>query len=143
MGRDDWFNLLPNSDNQIFNRGLLSLHPWNIHVQVAMIEWLLDMLMDDGFEVCEVDEVTRFLVNDATDCDMHLVVVTMPIRMGTFAKYFEIFRCIPMLIPEFVGCVESRATGDGFIFVRVTKIREAPVLPLHHDCHYWSSWIYR
>ena len=116
MCGDDWFNLLPDSNDQIFNGSLLPFHPRDIHVQIAMIERLFHVFMDDRFEIRKVDKVSGSLVDDATNGDVQFIIMTVPIRMGTFAEYFEILRLIPILIPEFVGSVKTRSAGDGYLF---------------------------
>ena len=46
---DGAFEFLPDGDDQNLRRSALSLHEGHIDVQVPVIQWLLDMLLDDVF----------------------------------------------------------------------------------------------
>jgi hypothetical protein len=36
--------------------------------------------------------------------------------MGTLAENFKVLGFVPVVIPEFVRSIESRAAGDGYLF---------------------------
>ena len=109
---DGALELLPDGDDQNLRRSALSLHEGHIDVQVPVIQWLLDMLLDDVFQVLQIHAVARVLGRNPFHSHVQLIVVAMPIGVGAFAEHFEVFGLVPFVVPQLVGGIESGAAGD-------------------------------
>ena len=88
------------------------LHERHIDVQVPVIQWLLDMLLDDVFQVLQIHAVARVLGRNPLHRHVQLVVVAVPVGVGAFAEHFEVLGLVPFVIPQLVGGIESGAAGD-------------------------------
>ena len=101
--------LLPNRHDQILCRSEDTLHPGHIQVQVAVIQRLLYMLLDDVPQILEVHTIAGFCCRHTFDGNVHFVVVAVPIGIGTFPEDLEVPLLGPIVVPQFVGSIESGA----------------------------------
>ena len=73
----------------------------------------------DPDEILEFDQVhtkSRVRMRLTSDCDVQIVIVSVPIRICTFPESLYVSLIAPVVIPEFVRCVESGASGDVDLF---------------------------
>ena len=81
-----------------------------------MVKGLLDMLLDDGLQILEVNAIPRLLRGHPLEGHMQFVVVAMPGGVGALAKDLEIFLLGPVVVPQLVGGIETGAAGDVNVF---------------------------
>jgi hypothetical protein len=81
-----------------------------------VVQWILHLYLDDVPQILEVHAIARFLSRRTLYGDVELVIVAVPIGIGAFAEDFEVSLLGPIVVPQFVGGIESGAAGDVNVF---------------------------
>ena len=107
------YQLLPNQDNKVFSGWL---HPGrdevHVEIEVAVVEVIGDVRMDELAQFFHVHDKSGLRIGPTFHRDMQIIVVAVPVFVGTFAEGFPVFLFRPFWHPEFVGSIESFDTGD-------------------------------
>src|SRR5690606_717744 len=86
-----WFKPVENCNSKNLRRGQLTLHKTYVEVNIFVIKFAGDIGSDNGLKFFEVYNKTCFRIYLAFNRYKQFVVVTMPVRVGTFAKRFQVF----------------------------------------------------
>ena len=103
--------LLPDGLHQIFNGAQLVPHEINVQVQIFMVQLIYDPFLDDRTQFFDIIYKTGVRIRLTRDSDMEFKIVTMPIFVGTFAKYSLILRTTPGGIVQLVCRIEMFDSG--------------------------------
>jgi len=92
--------LLPKKHGQHLRRGLHVLwNEINVEVQVGMVHLVNDGTVDNPAQQLDIHDEASHGVGDAFHGDEKLVIVAMPVAVGTFAKGGEVLFLAPALHP--------------------------------------------
>jgi futalosine nucleosidase len=104
--------LLPDGNGQVFGRTHFALHKRHIQVQVLMIQLFYNMLINNLAQLFYIEHKTRIVAGLAFDCDIQLVIMTMPVGISAFAKNGFVLCCVPVGVIKFMGGVKMLNTGQ-------------------------------
>lgn len=104
---------LPNQNNKVL-RGWLHSFGNKIHIQVevAVIEVIDHVYLDEVAEFFDINDKTCDGIGAAFHCYMEVVVVPVPVLVGTLAKHGTVLFFRPFLHPKFMSGVKSFDSGD-------------------------------
>lgn len=98
--------LVPNGGHEVLDGADATLHEFDIQVEVAVVQVVDYMLMNQPAELLGVEYETRLGVGMPFDRDMQLKVVAMPMLVRAASEDLLIALPRPCRIVELVGCVE-------------------------------------
>jgi hypothetical protein len=85
-GTEHWLEHTPEGDDNILRRRNNSAQEIDFEIQIAVIDFVDDVLLDDFLDTSEVNDVARALVYRAADGDVEDVVMTVPIWIVALAE---------------------------------------------------------
>lgn len=98
----------PNDYNKIFRGRLQSFrNKWHIEVQIAVIQVIGYFGFDDLAQVFGINDEAREGIGRALHRYMEGIVVAVPVFVGAFPEYLEVFFFGPGGYPQFMGGVKS------------------------------------
>jgi hypothetical protein len=98
--------LLPDPNGQILRRTHFTLKKINFDIQIPVIQFLDDMILNDTAQFFYIEQKSRIRVRVTFYRHIQLVIMPMPILIGAFAEYGLILILTPAWIIEFVRCVK-------------------------------------
>ena len=97
MRLDMWLQLLKDFDSQYFGRRHLAPHKIDIEVDVAVVQLIDNMGLNDALQFLQVDHKPSLWINLTLYGNKQFVVMTVPIRVGALAEYGLILLQTPLL----------------------------------------------
>ena len=104
--------LLPDSHGQIFGRTHLPLHKIYIQVQVLVIQFVQHLFFYDLAQLLYIKQKAGIGIGFALDGNKKLIIMTMPMFIGAFAKYSLILLFAPLGVVQLMGCIKMFNTGE-------------------------------
>lgn len=96
----------PDTHDQVFDGTHFAFHEINILIQVAMIQLFNDVLIDDLAEFFRVEDESGIGIWVPFDGDEQFEVMSMPVGIGTFAKYLLIFLQAPVGVEQLMSRIK-------------------------------------
>lgn len=101
---------IPKFNGNILSRWQYTFEKRHIQIEVSMVEWLNNILLDDFTQIFQVHHKTCVWVGNAFDRHPNGEIVSVPICVGAFSENFLVFLFGPILIIEFVRGIEGFPT---------------------------------
>lgn len=98
--------LLPDANDQVFRRAHFALHEIHIQVEVLVIHLFDDIFTDDLAQFLYIEHETGVGIGLAPDGHIQLIIMSMPVLIGAFAKDFLILLTAPAWVIELMCRIE-------------------------------------
>ena len=106
------FELFPDGNDNHLARGHFAFEEWHVEVEVAVVHFGKDVLLDDVAHELEIDAIAGVGLRLAFHCYKQIVIMAVPVGVGAFAECLQVRLLIPLRVPQLVRCVKALATGN-------------------------------
>lgn len=89
--------LLPYLYGDVFNGGQYTAHEFYIHIQVPVVHFINNVLLDYGTQIFKIYDETRFRTWFTLDGYMQDEIMAMPVFIGTPAENLLVLLIAPVL----------------------------------------------
>lgn len=117
------FQFIPDTHDQVLDGAHLAPHEIHIQIEIAVIEFLNDVFVDEFAEFLGVEDEAGIRIGHTLDGHIQFKIVTMPVCIGAFSKNFLIFFNRPVGIEQFMGCIEMFDSGQVYHAVHVERAK--------------------
>jgi len=106
-----FLQFFPDSNGYLFGGSLAVFHEGHFDVQVFMIRRFDDPLPDNTAQIFQIDGVPGFWVNFPTYGNEKLVIMPVPVGIGTLSENLKILFVRPFGPEQTMGGIESLPPG--------------------------------
>ncbi len=97
-----WAQFVPDADSEILGAGEFAFHEVHVQVQVAVVDAFYDDVFDEVAKGLGIVDEAGLRVWFTLDGDMQLIIVAMPVLIGTLAKNILVLILAPAGIVQAV-----------------------------------------
>src|SRR5579859_7169838 len=102
----------PEASRKLLDRGIDSMQEFDLRIEVAVVDNVEDLALDDAFDPLKIGDHARLRVDVAADGHFQDVVMSMPTGIGARPKNLEVVRIIPVGAVETMSRRERNAARD-------------------------------
>jgi hypothetical protein len=123
--RQQRFQTAPDRYCKIFGAWQNAFHKVNVEIQISMVKRFANLPLYDLAEFFGIDKKSGIRIYFPLDGNYQLVVMTMPVVVGTLAENFTVFLSAPRRVREFMRGIKMLVAAEINHLVKLTHKRES------------------